>query len=71
MNSWILIIAMFGPSGDFIDKRSVSFDSKKACEVVRKQLHNLDHPLGVKHNGLCVTKDHWEGRKQMSGVAYD
>jgi hypothetical protein len=27
--------------------------------------------MRVKHKGLCVTRDHWEGKKQMPGVAYD
>jgi hypothetical protein len=52
-------------------KNTVEFESKKACESVRAQLSNLDHPMRVKHKGLCVTRDHWEGKKQMPGVAYD
>jgi hypothetical protein len=71
MNSWILIIAMFSPSGDFMDKRTVAFNSRKDCEAVRVQLAYLDSPMSVKHKGLCVTRDHWEGKKQMPGVAYD
>jgi hypothetical protein len=69
--SWILIIAMYSPAGDFISKDTVGFESKTACELVRVQLPNLDHPMRVKHKGLCVTRDHWEGKKQMPGVAYD
>ena len=68
--SWILIIAMYSPGGDFIGKDTINFKSKKECEAVRIQLPTLDHPLGVKHKGLCVTRDHWEGKKQMPGVAY-
>ena len=71
IHPWILIIAMYTPGGDFLGKESVKFESKKACEAVRVQLPTLDHPLHVKHKGLCVTRDHWEGKKQMSGVAYD
>ena len=69
--SWILIIAMYTPGGDFLGKEAVKFESKKACESVRVQLPTLDHPLHVRHQGLCVTRDHWEGKKQMPGVAYD
>jgi len=69
--SWILIIFMTSPGGDFIGKNTVGFESRKSCEAVRAQLSNLDHPMHVKHNGLCVTRDHWEGKKQMPGVAYD
>jgi hypothetical protein len=69
--SWILIIAMHSPTGDFIGKDTIKFESQKACEAVKTQLPNLDYPLRVKHKGLCVTRDHWEGKKQMPGVAYD
>jgi hypothetical protein len=49
----------------------MKFESQKACEAAKTQLPNLDYPLRVKHKGLCVTRDHWEGKKQMPGVAYD
>jgi hypothetical protein len=69
--NWVLIIAMFSPGGDFIGKEPVWFETKKACEAVRAQLSVLDGPIGVKHKGLCVTRDHWEGKKKMPGVAHD
>jgi hypothetical protein len=69
--SWILIVAMHSPSGDFMNKETIGFESRKACEAVKVQLTNLDNPMRVKHKGLCVTRDHWEGKKQMPGVAYD
>jgi hypothetical protein len=71
MNQWILIVAMFSPGGDFINKTSVEFQSKKDCEAVKIQLVKLDNPMQVKHKGLCVTRDHWEGRKHMPGIDYD
>jgi hypothetical protein len=69
--NWILIIFMTSPGGDFIGKQTIEFPTQKACESVRVQLPVLDSPMGVKHKGLCVTRDHWEGKKQMPGVAYD
>jgi hypothetical protein len=69
--SWILIVAMYSPAGDFMSKDTLQFNSRKDCEAVRVQLPNLDHPMKVRHKGLCVTRDHWEGKKQMPGVAYD
>lgn len=69
--NWILIVAMFSPGGDFLSKSTVEFQSKKECEAVKVQLSNLDHPMRVAHKGLCVTRDHWEGKRQMPGVAYD
>jgi hypothetical protein len=69
--SWILIVAMYSPAGDFMSKDIIKFESQKACEAVKVQLSNLDQPMRVRHKGLCVTRDHWEGKKQMPGVAYD
>ena len=62
---------MFSPGGDFIDKQAITFNSRKDCEAVKVQLVNLSSPMKVHHKGLCVTRDHWEGKKQMPGVAYD
>jgi hypothetical protein len=69
--SWILIIAMYSPAGDFMSKNTIGFNSQKECEAVKVQLVNLDNPMKVRHKGLCVTKEHWEGKKQMPGVAHD
>jgi hypothetical protein len=69
--SWILIIAMHSPAGDFMGKNTVGFNSQKDCEAVRVQLPNLDHPMKVRHKGLCVTRDHWEGKKKMPNVNLD
>lgn len=71
MNEWVLIIAMMSPGGDFIGKETVMFNSQKDCEAVKIQLVQLDSPLRVQHKGICVTKDHWEGKKKMPNVAYD
>ena len=71
VNAWVLIIAMYSPGGDFLNKSSVEFQSKKECEAVRVQLSVLDTPMGVTHKGLCVTMAHWNGTAKMPGVAYD
>ena len=62
---------MTTPGGDFIGKQTIEFPDQKSCEAVRVQLPKLDSPMDVRHTGLCVTKSHWEGKKQMPGVAYD
>lgn len=71
MNEWVLIIAMMSPGGDFIGKETITFNSQKDCEAVKIQLPKLDSPLRVQHKGVCVTKDHWDGKKKMPNVAYD
>ena len=69
--SWILIVAMYSPGGDFMNKDTLQFNSQKECEAVRVQLPKLDQPLRVQHKGLCVTRDHWEGKKKMPNVNLD
>jgi hypothetical protein len=69
--SWILIVAMYSPAGDFMSKDILEFNSQKACEAVKVQLPKLDHPMRITHKGLCVTREHWEGKKKMPNVAYD
>jgi len=54
-----------------MSKDIIKFETQKACEAVKVQLPNLDNPMRVRHKGLCVTRDHWEGKKQMPSVAYD
>lgn len=71
MSEWILIIAMVSPGGDYIDKTTIELQSKKECEMVRVQLSYLDNPMWIGHKSLCVTKNHWTGKKKMPGVAYD
>jgi len=71
MSEWILIIAMLSPGGDFIRKETVVLANQKECEAVKKQLPTLVSPLGVQRKGVCVTKDHWDGKKKMPNVAYD
>ena len=62
---------MHSPAGDFMGKNTVGFNSQKDCEAVRVQLPNLDHPIKVRHKGVCVTRDHWEGKKKMPNVNLD
>ena len=69
--SWILIIAMYSPAGDFMGKDTLTFNSHKDCEAVKVQLPKFDHTLRVKHKGVCVTRDHWEGKKKMPNVDLD
>ena len=52
-----------------MDKYHMEFATKTQCESVRKSLPALDGL--ARHKGLCVTKDHWTGKKPMKGVPLD
>jgi hypothetical protein len=71
MNEWVLIIAMLSPAGEFLEKRTVELKSRQECEAVRVQLHQMETPMGIKYRGVCVTKDHWTGRKMMKDMPLD
>jgi hypothetical protein len=70
MSDWVLVIFLFSPGGDYMDKYIMEFSNKPQCEAVRTSLPALDTAY-AKHKGLCVTKDHWTGKKPMKGVPHD
>lgn len=70
MNSWILIVAMLSANGDFLGKDTLEFKTQEACETARARLLTHDQPF-AKYRGVCVTRDHWTGKKKMPNVALD
>lgn len=71
MNTWVLIIAMLSPGGDFISKQAIEVKTRTDCEKIRDSLVHIVDPMGVKHKGICVTMDHWKGKKIMKDIALD
>jgi len=69
---WVLLIALHSPGGDFIDKIPVAQPDKPSCEYARKNLPKKgENPMGLQFKGLCVTMDHWKGKKIMKDVPLD
>lgn len=66
--NWILLIAIYAADGKYLDKIAVPMSTARSCMQARAQLTGYDH---VKVHGVCITKDHWEGRKQQPGVNLD
>ena len=69
--NWILIIFLFSPGGDYMDKYTMDFANKEQCESVRASLPALDQGSLARHKGLCVTQDHFSGKKIMKTIALD
>ena len=70
--NWVLLISMLTPGGDFIDKIPVEMPTKAACVQAAKDLPKRGEGLmGVQYKGICVTMDHWTGKKKDKGVAFD
>jgi len=67
---WVLIIMMSTPGGDFIDKR-VEFVQNRAECYARMATTPKVVLMGILQSPICVTRDHWTGKKPMPGVALD
>ena len=67
---WVLIIMMSTPGGDFIDKRVEVVQNRAEC-LARMATTPRITPIKVHQTPICVTMDHWTGKKPMPGVALD
>jgi hypothetical protein len=66
MNYW-LIVFLFDVHGEFIDKKEIMFPTYAACEQEKiEMLESIQNAEAV-----CVTDDHYTGRRQDPGIAYD
>ena len=70
--NWILLISLLSPGGDYIDKVPVEMPTRAACQKAAKDLPQRgESPMGVQYKGICVTMDHWKGKKKMKDVPLD
>lgn len=70
--NWILLISMLSPGGDFIDKVPVEMPTRAACQQAAKDLPKRgETPMGVQYKAICITADHWKGKKIMKDVPLD
>jgi len=67
---WVLIIMMSTPGGDFIDKRVEVVRNRTDCYARMATIPKVA-PMGILQSPICVTRDHWTGKKPMPGVALD
>jgi hypothetical protein len=67
---WVLIIMMSTPGGDFIDKRVEFVRNQAECHA-RMAVTARVTPMQIRQTPICVTMDHWTGKKPMPGVALD
>ena len=65
MKFW-LIIFFLTPEGEFISKKEIAYNNEASCYIAMdtvkvKQIARM----------VCVSDDHYMGRKQDKGVDYD
>lgn len=69
---WVLIIELLSPGNDYMDKIPVVMPTQVACEQAKRDLPARgENPLGVQYRAICVTMDHWTGKRKDKGVAFD
>lgn len=71
MNSWVLIIAIFNPAGEWQHQYTESHATKKACAARSLVVSKTGSDNKYLVRGICVTHDHWTGKKPMPGVNLD
>jgi hypothetical protein len=43
--------------------------NKAACtKAIKEMPRKGEHPMGVQYRGICVTRNHWEGKEVMPNV---
>jgi hypothetical protein len=62
---------MWSTSGDFITKIPVIQTTEAQCRVAAVSLPPVMEGTNTKLEGICVTHDHWTGKKHMPGVPMD
>ncbi len=71
MNSWVLIIAIFNPSGVWQHQYTERHDTAQLCTARLKAVETVTANNKYLLRGICVTQDHWTGKKPMPGVNLD
>lgn len=67
MKFW-LIIFFLTPDGDFVGKREIAYKDEATCYMAMEGVRSRK---GLIVQMVCVSDDHYTGKKQDPGVAYD
>jgi hypothetical protein len=65
---WVLLIFMWSASDEFVGKLPVIQQTESQCNIAAVSLPAIMESSTVKIEGICVTHDHWTGKKYMPGV---
>jgi hypothetical protein len=65
---WILLIMLTTSRGQFVDKIAVPMPSESVCVAAKREIRKQEHLIP---QSVCITKDHWLGKRPMSGVHLD
>ena len=65
MKFW-LIVFFFTPQGEFVGKKEIAYKDKASCYLAMDKVK-----VKQRAQMVCVSDDHYMGRKQDPGVPYD
>lgn len=67
MKFW-LIVFFLTPEGEFISKKEIPFADKASCYAA---MEKVKVPRATQGKMVCVSNDHYTGKRQDPGVDYD
>lgn len=56
MITWILIVNMFSPGGDYIGRYSQEYETRRGCILAKQNLDNTKLPMQQKVKTECTMK---------------
>ena len=65
---WMLLIFMYTDAGDFVSKIPVVQPTQAVCQAAARSLPKNLEGSTTRLDPVCVTREHWNGEKQMPGV---
>lgn len=68
MKFW-LIAFFFTPNGEFVGKREIAYKDEATCYIAMEYVRPPRKSWTTEM--VCVSDDHYSGRKQDPGVPYD
>lgn len=63
-----LIVFFLTPEGEFISKKEIPYKDEASCYLA---MDKVKVPRGLTGEMICVSNDHYTGKKKDPGVEYD
>ena len=68
MKFW-LIIFFLSPEGEFVSKKEIQYKNKASCYLAMEKV-KVKRPATIAEM-VCVSNDHYTGKKQDKNVPFD
>jgi hypothetical protein len=68
---WVLLIFMWSASGEFVSKIPIIQMTESQCRLAAISVPVMLEATDTRLEGICVTHEHWTGKKYMPDVPLD